>query len=83
MTRTTHLKRANGSRPQVVITLENGLITAVTDGDVGVLILDYDVDGVGDDETRPDEDGTRCVVKSDTTADPASVERIFSHFRTI
>lgn len=79
-TKTAKSSSNTAAIPRVVIEVRHGFTYVYTDGDVSLLTLDYDVDGVDDNETGVDAAAERCFVHREAIRDRRLVERTFRHF---
>jgi flagellar basal body P-ring protein FlgI len=70
----------DAGQPRVVIEVRNGMVFAYQDGEVEVVIIDYDSDGVRMDDTKVDANGDRCVVRFDGKRNPQLVREAFGRF---
>ena len=65
---------------RVLVTVADGMTEIYIDGDVEVLTVDYDIDGLTNEEVIHDFDGEKCVIRWEVTVDPALVKQAFDHF---
>lgn len=63
--------------PRVVVELRDGMTYVYIDSEVSVVTLDYDVDGVDEEEITLDSEGERCVVRRETERSPELVDHAF------
>lgn len=63
--------------PRVVVELRDGMTYVYVDSEVSVVTLDYDVDGVQDEEITLDSEGERCVIRREAEQNPELVDRAF------
>jgi hypothetical protein len=51
-----------------------------SEGNIDILTLDYDIDGIANDETALDIEGERCVPRREVVVDRHLVSQAFGHF---
>ncbi|MFJ4291276.1 hypothetical protein ACIP1U_16055 [Cupriavidus sp. NPDC089707] len=58
------------AKPTIVVHLDGGLVQYVeSDAHVNVVIVDYDLEGAGEDEIKTLPDGSRATVRQEAAAD--------------
>jgi hypothetical protein len=65
---------------RVLVTVEGGMTRVGASGDVEVLTIDYDIEGVDEAQLAVDARGEQCIVRRQVITNPGLVSRTFGHF---
>jgi hypothetical protein len=65
---------------RVLVLVEDGVASVFSDGDVEVLLVDYDVDDIETLDAPHDVEGRDCAVSVGTQLDAVLVDEMFGHF---
>jgi hypothetical protein len=67
---------------KIVIHVEGGVPYVYSDQEVDVLIVDYDIEAVDEDEIKEDSNHMPCFLRRDWAVRPEMVETTFVHFES-
>ena len=65
---------------RILVKVEGGVPYVYLEEDAELLIIDYDTDGVDEDEIVDDLDGERCFIRRDASFRPRLISRTFQFF---
>ena len=68
-------------KPRVLVTIDNGVGYVYVEGEVEVLLVDWDVEGTDQDRLTTDPYGTTCSISSGFGYDD-DIPKFFEHFKT-
>ena len=65
---------------RILVTVEGGIPYVYTEENVELLMVDYDVEAVDEDQIVPDIFGKRCFIRRDGDLRSTLVNEMFEHF---